>query len=174
MVKGEQMAEITVKKIPSHVVYKAEYDIRGISDFFNLETGENYLYDLQYLMEAENPAVNVPDFDNDYNYFEYPYGRNGDGTIHVVYRDMVDRMGRDNAKGSYVFEEMPEIKAAVLEHTGSFDSVGEGFEKVYEWIRENGYEIAGKGRISAIHGPWDRDNENEYVNECQVPVKAAE
>lgn len=167
------MTEITLKTIPAHVVYKAEYDIRGISDFFNLETGENFLYDLQYLMEAENRDVNVPDFDNDYNYFEYPYGSNGNGTIHVVYRDMVDKMGKDNAKGAYVFEQMPEIQAAVIAHTGPFDTVDRGFRKLYAWIRENGYEIAGKGRISAIHGPWDRENANEYVSECQVPVKAA-
>ena len=41
------MAEVTIKKIPAHIVYSAEYDIHDFMDFFDLETEANQLYDLQ-------------------------------------------------------------------------------------------------------------------------------
>lgn len=169
--RGDIMAEVEIRTIPAHVVYRAEYDVKGVDDFFDPETDRNILYDLQYLMEDENPDVHVPEDGEDYNYFEYPYPENPDGTVHIVYRDMVDVMGKDNADGAYAFEQVPEIEAAVLYHVGRFDSVGDGFARVYDWIEANGYEIAGPGRVSAIHGPWDRENPDEYANECQVPVR---
>jgi len=165
------MAEVTIRKIPAHVVYSAEYDIMDFMDFFDPETGSNQLYDLQLEMEADNPAVTVPEIGEDYNYFEYPVKRNEDETMHVVYRDLVDRMGKDSPKGSYRFLEIPEVTAACLMHKGPFRSFEEGFAELFGWLKDNGYETEGKGRISAINGPWDTESEENYVNECQIIVK---
>ena len=141
-------------------------------DFFNPETDENELYDLQLEMEADNPGVTVPEIGEDYNYFGYPVRRNADGTMHVVYSDLVDKMGSDSPSGSYRFFEVPEVTAACYMHQGPFDSFEEGFAVVMDWLKANGYGTEGKGRLSAIHGPWDRDNEADYVNECQIIIKA--
>ena len=165
------MAEITVKKIPAHTVYRAEYDVSSFMDFFDSETDGNILYDLQFEMEEDNPNVNVPEMGDDYNYFDYPVKGNADGTMHVVYNDMVDKAGKDSPKGSYRFASVPEVTAVCMEQKGPLDTFEEGFQNVLEWIRANGYETEGKGRISAIHGPWDRDNEDDYVNECQIIIK---
>lgn len=164
------MAEIIIKKIPAHAVYTAEYDVDSLNDFFNPETGENILYDLQYLMEDENPDVHVPEDGEDYNYFEFPFPASGDKK-HVVYHDMVDKTGKDNPDGKYYFQEVPEITAATLMYQGPYDTIGEGFDQVFKWIEENGYCQDGVARASAVNGPWDRDDENDYVTECQVPVK---
>ncbi len=166
------MADVTIRKIPAHIVYRAEYDVNSLMDFFNPETDENELYDLQLEMEADNPGVTVPEIDEDYNYFGYPVRRNADGTMHVCYSDMVDKMGDDSKSGSYRFFEVPEVTAACYMHQGPFDSFEEGFAIVKDWLKANGYETEGKGRLSAIHGPWDRENEAEYVNECQIIIKA--
>lgn len=164
---------ISIRKISACTVYRAEYDINGVEDFFNMDTGENMLYDLQYLMEAENPNVIVPELGDDYNYFEYPMEENQDGTRHIIYRDMTIGRGHDSPSGAYVFESAPEICAAVLLHKGPFNSIGTAFASVYDWIEKNGYTVDGPGRCSAIHGPWDRDDPEEFVNEIQVPVKEA-
>ena len=165
------MSDITIRKIPSCIVYTAEYDVPGVDSFFDEETGDNALYDLQYLMEAENPDVHVPDIPDDYNFFFYPLEKNPDGTIHVIYCDMVDKAGTDSPSGAYRFTEIPEIQAAVLMHKGAFDTIDKGFALVQQWVKDNGYEICGPGRISAVHGPWDREDPNEYVNELQIPVR---
>ena len=165
------MADVTIRKIPAHIVYTAEYDVNSFNDFFDTETDENRLYDLQLEMEADNPGVTVPEIGEDYNYFDYPISRNSDGSMHVVYSDMVDVSGRDSPAGSYAFAEVPEVTAACCMHQGPFDTFEEGFAVVLEWLKANGYETEGKGRLSAIHGPWDRETEDEYVNECQIIIK---
>jgi hypothetical protein len=49
------------------------------NSFFDFETGKNILYDLQYLMQNENPDVIVPEVNKgDYNFFEYPLEENPD------------------------------------------------------------------------------------------------
>ena len=169
--KNNIMNEIQIKTIPAHAVYSAEYDIKSFMDFFDPETDGNQLYDLQFEMEADNPDVHVPEIGEDYNYFEYPVRRNEDGTIHVIYCDLVDKVGKDSPAGSYRFREIPEVKAACYMHQGPFDSFEDGFAVVLDWIRANGYETDGIGRLSAIHGPWDRDSEDEYVNECQIIIQ---
>lgn len=161
---------ITIKTIPAHFVYRAEYDQKSIMDFFDMETDENILYDLQELMESENPEVKVPDDGTDYNYWQLPLHENPDGTKHIIYRDMVDRMGQDSPSGAYVFEEVPEATVAELIHTGSYETVEKVYYRVIDWAEQNGYSVAGPGRCSAVNGPWDRDDPEEFVNEIQVPV----
>ena len=165
------MNEIRIRRIPSCIVYTAEYDVNSVEDFFDPETGDNLLYDLQYQMEAENPDVHVPDIPDDYNFMYYPSRMNPDGTMHIVYCDMVDKKGVDSPTGAYRFVEIPEIEAACLMHQGNNDSIPEGYARLEGWIRDNGYEICGDGRTSAIHGPWDREDPDEYVNELQIPVR---
>ena len=165
------MSEVIVRTIPACFAYTAEYDVKGMEDFFDVETGGNILYDLQYEMEADNPDVRLPELGEDYNCFMYPMDKNPDGTIHIVYFDMVYNKGIDSPKGSYKFCDIPEIEAATMRHKGRFHTFDSGFEKLYKWIEENGYEICGKGRISAINGPWDTEDPDDYVNELQVPVR---
>lgn len=161
------MKNVEIKVIPAHIVYLAEYDLQnGMADLVDPYTGKNELLELQFLMEKENPGVNVPE--DDYNYIEYPIAKNDDGTMHLVYSDKVDKIGKDNPDGKYRFVVVPEVRAAVYEHVGPFSTIDDGFKYVFEWIDDNGYKSTGKGRISAVHGPWDREKEEEYSNECQI------
>ena len=45
------------------------------------------------------------------------------------------------------------------------------FVKVLEYIEENGYEICGNIRESYIDGVWNKDNQEEWLTEIQVPVR---
>ena len=51
------MAHVEIKIIPEHVAYTAEYTVKDYNDFYNDETGENLLADLDELMHAENPGA---------------------------------------------------------------------------------------------------------------------
>ena len=91
--------------------------------------------------------------------------------MHVVYYDMVDRKGKDNPDGKYRFVDRPQIKALVIPWEGPNPSVPEGIARAFALVKEAGLEIAGDTRVSAIHGPWDREDEKEYLVEIQIPVK---
>ncbi len=166
------MAEIRIKTIPGHFAYTAEYDVEDYNDFFDPNTGENVLLDLEHMMHGENPDVIVPDEPEDYNYFEHPAGQIPRPPMRVRYFDMTESLGTDSRAGAYRFVKKPAIQAACMEHQGAYETIGSGYEAVFKWIKANGYQVAGPGRSSAIHGPWDRGaDRDQYVIEIQIPIK---
>lgn len=160
-----------IREIPAHIAYTAEYDVGSYNDFFDPQAGTNDLQDLEDLMHEDNPDVVVPEIPNDYNYFTHPAGIVPQSPMHVVYYDMVDRKGKDNPDGKYRFVDRPQIKALVIPWEGPNPSVPEGIARAFALVKEAGLEIAGDTRVSAIHGPWDREDEKEYLVEIQIPVK---
>lgn len=163
------MKRVEIKIIPEHVAYTAEYDVKNYNDFFNEETGDNILADLDERMHAENPGVLVPETPDDYNYFTHEAGMPVKSPMHIRYFDKVNKAGKDTKL--YKFVTVPEAKAATMFHEGPFEEVGETYNMLYEWIIENGYFVSGDGRSSCIHGPWDRSSRSEYLIEVQIPIK---
>lgn len=163
------MAEVELKVIPAHIAYAAEYEVRDYNDFFDEATGANKLADLEERMHKDNPDVRVPKMPNDYNYFVHAAGERVTSPMRIRYHDMVDKAGRDGK--DYRFVQMPQITAATMLHRGPFERIGETYAALYRWISEQGYEIAGDGRSSAIDGPWNRQNRSDYLMEVQIPVK---
>ncbi|MCR5035596.1 MAG: hypothetical protein K6B42_09320 [Clostridia bacterium] len=163
--------ELEIRVIPEHIAYTAEYDVDCYDDFFDVSTGANDLQDLEDLMHEDNPDVVVPEIPNDYNYFTHPAGEVPEGGMHVRYYDMVDRKGRDDSEGRYRFVTVPVVRAAVMIWKGPNRTIPKGIARAFALVKEAGFEIAGDTRVSAIHGPWDREDENEYLVEIQVPVK---
>ena len=42
------------------------------------------------------------------------------------------------------------------------------------YVEENGYEICGNIRENYIDGVWNKDSQEEWLTEIQVPVKKRE
>ncbi len=71
------------------------------------------------------------------------------------------------------FRHLPEVKAACIFHKGSYSKFPETYEIVLRFVEENGYEIAGAIRENYIDGVWNKDSEEEWLTEIQVPVRLA-
>ena len=67
--------------------------------------------------------------------------------------------------------QLPEVeKMARVVHHGSFDSLGEAYSTLLEWIEKHKYQIAGSTR--EIYLQYERNgNPNEYVTEVQIPIE---
>lgn len=165
------MTDIKIKEIPEHIAYTAEFDIDDYYDFFDFETDSNSLVNLEELMHRENPGVNVPEIPDDYNYFTHPQGVVPKGRMHIHYYDMVDRAGMDNADGKYRFVVVPKIRAACMMHRGSFRDIDKTLRSAFLGIRKAGFTVCGDSRISAIHGPWDRESWSDHLVEIQIPIE---
>lgn len=162
------MDDIKIKVIPAHIVYTREYAIKDYNDFFDEETGDNILADLEELVLLQNPQVHVPDMPDDYNYFTHSKGEIPGQNMNVTYSDMVDARGADSAE--YSFRSVPETTVAAMLHKGPFETIGETYQKIYDWIESSEYEVLGGGRSSTIDGPWNRDSREDYLTEVQIPV----
>lgn len=69
------------------------------------------------------------------------------------------------------FKEYPQIQAACIYHRGSYSDFPRSYTAVLRYIEENGYEICGSIRENYIDGVWNKDKEDEWLSEIQIPVK---
>lgn len=68
------------------------------------------------------------------------------------------------------FRTIPETRAACIYHKGSYRDFPKTYEVILRYIEENGYEICGNIRESYIDGVWNKDSEEEWLSEIQIPV----
>ena len=73
-------------------------------------------------------------------------------------------------RGCLRFRTIPEIRAAYIYHKGSYRDFPKTYEVILRYIEENGYEICGNIRESYIDGVWNKDSEDEWLSEIQIPV----
>lgn len=73
-------------------------------------------------------------------------------------------------RGCLQFRTIPEIRAACIYHKGSYRDFPKTYEVILRYIEENGYEICGSIRESYIDGVWNKDSEEEWLSEIQIPV----
>ena len=71
------------------------------------------------------------------------------------------------------FRELPEITAACIFHKGSYSNFSESYAAILRFIEENGYKICGNIRDNYIDGIWNKDREEDWLSEIQIPVSRA-
>ena len=73
-------------------------------------------------------------------------------------------------RGCLRLRTIPETRAACIYHKGSYRDFPKTYEVILRYIEENGYEICGNIRESYIDGVWNKDSEDEWLSEIQIPV----
>lgn len=61
-------------------------------------------------------------------------------------------------------------KAACIFYKGSYNTLHKSYAMLLQYIEENGYEICGSIRESYIEGVWNKESEQEWLTEIQIPV----
>lgn len=70
------------------------------------------------------------------------------------------------------FQVFPKVEeAACMFHKGSYDTFPRSYEKVLRYIEENGYKVCGNIRESYIDGIWNKESEEDWLSEIQIPVR---
>ena len=70
------------------------------------------------------------------------------------------------------FKEIEEVKEAVcILHKGPYSELGKTYSYVFKWIEDNNYELIDNPRESYIDGIWNKESEEEWLTEIQIPVK---
>ncbi len=153
--------EILVKEIPSYVVYYREGIIKNyeaISEFV-LETGK----------EVTNVNPNLKCIEPGYCYVNYLDHGYKEENVKIRYVEAVQEMGKESE--NIKFTKSNSIKAVCIYHKGSYSKLGESYNKILKYVENNGYEIAGEIRESYIDGCWNKESEEDYLTELQVPIE---
>jgi effector-binding domain-containing protein len=61
-------------------------------------------------------------------------------------------------------------KMACVVHNGSFNTIGETYKAISQWIEKNNYKIDGPVREIYHKGEWATNKPEEYVTELQFPL----
>ncbi|MDD4847868.1 MAG: MerR family transcriptional regulator [Bacteroidales bacterium] len=70
------------------------------------------------------------------------------------------------------FKELPIVEQALcFQHYGPYQKFPESWAKIYAFLEENGYQIIDFPRFCYIDGIWNKEDENEWLTEIQVPIK---
>jgi DNA-binding transcriptional MerR regulator/predicted transcriptional regulator YdeE len=61
-------------------------------------------------------------------------------------------------------------EAACVFHKGPYSTLRETYNKLFQWVEAKGYHVADNPRESYIDGIWNKDDQEEWLTEVQVPV----
>ena len=152
--------EITIKKIPSYVVYYRDGVISNLSKLteFVLETG--------ILCAKANPTLKC--IHPDYCYVSYLDGEYREKDLMIRYAQAVENIGveADGVK----FIEIPEVEVVSIYHKGSYEKIRESYDIILKFIETNGYQLTDHVRECYIDGCWNKENEEDYLTEIQFHV----
>lgn len=70
------------------------------------------------------------------------------------------------------FKKLDSVPTAVcILHKGSYSTLGAAYSFAFKWIEENKYEIVDNPRESFIDGIWNKEKEEDWLTEIQIPIK---
>ena len=69
------------------------------------------------------------------------------------------------------YKEFSEVEVASIYHKGPYALLPKAYSEILRFIDENGYEINGNIRENYIDGIWNKDSEDEWLTEIQIPIK---
>lgn len=69
------------------------------------------------------------------------------------------------------FKTMPATNVASAYHRGSYADFHETYSELIRYIEDNGYKISGPIRECYIDGIWNKESEEEWLTEIQIPIE---
>lgn len=156
---GSIRIPVLVKTVPETTVAYMEARIDNYDRIFELmpRMGE--------IMEKAGCECALPEYCFT-NYLEPGY-KEEDILIEICEAVTCSKEEMDGLK----FKTLPAISVACAFHRGSYENFHETYGEIIRYIENNGYEISGPIRESYIDGVWNKESEEEWLTEIQIPVK---
>lgn len=162
ILKENRMKEsIFIKDIPSCTVYYKDGIIGSFGDIMNfvLSAGEECI--------KNNPGLKCTT--PEYCFVSYLDGEYREKDMKIRYAEAVETVGKESE--NVKFMQIPPITAVCISHKGSYSGLRKSYNAIMKYIEENDYEIADLPRECYIDGCWNKEKEEDYITEIQVPVK---
>ncbi len=127
------------------------------------------LFDIMPRMGAEMERVGCVCQEPEYCFTHYLDGEYKEEQVQVETCEAVTEIKEDTEILKFkVFQEVKE--AACIFHKGPYESLSKAYSKLLKFIEDNGYEICGHPRESYIDGVWNRESEEDWLTEIQIPI----
>ncbi|MGB3905230.1 MAG: MerR family transcriptional regulator [Anaerolineae bacterium] len=150
--------EVVLKKVPAMLIASVRDVISTYGDISQLYS-EVFKYTGRRRARPAGPALSI--------YYDEGYREQDiDVAAAVPVSKELPSGDRVKVRELAAVEEM-----ACIVHKGSYDTMGEAYNKLLAWIEANGYRICGPNREVYIKGPGLLTKPSKYVTELQIPVE---
>lgn len=156
----EENYHMVIKRLPEVIVASTRKVIPDFNALFSLAP------EMGAAMEKAGCVCAVPDYCfNIYHDNEYR-----EENIDIEVCEAVTEMKEDVGDLKFkCFAEVPE--AVCTMHKGSYANIPKAYAAAIKFVEDNGYEIIDSPRESYIDGLWNKEREEEWLTEIQIPVK---
>ena len=161
MEDNEMKYQVTEKVIPERIVCTADTTLKSYSDIMQWIPSVG-----QECLEL-NPGIKCSE--PPYEFCEYLDGEYKETDIRIRHNEAVTAFGKENEH--IRFKILPETKALSIYHKGSYQSIGEAYAFLMKYAEQNGYMTAGLARECYIDGIWNKESEEDWLTEIQLPIE---
>lgn len=159
--KGQKIMEIIIKTLPAIIVASHRQVIQSYNELFEL---------CPNIIGPEMQRLGCICTEPGYCFTIDHNKEYSETNIDIEYCEAVAEKKTDS--DLVQFKELPVVKmAACVNHMGAYTALPDTFAKLYDYLEQNGYEIIDHPRFSYIDGVWNKDSENEWLTEIQVPIQ---
>ena len=153
--------QITIKNIPASIVYYSQTTLKKREEILS------WIPEVGKACKELNPSLKCTE--PYYGFCEYLDGEYKEEDVWVRYSEAVMEMGKES--DSICFKELPATKVLSIYHCGSYDHMEQAYSSILKYAREIGYKITGLPRESYIDGIWNKEKEEDWLTEIQVPIQ---
>jgi len=126
----------------------------------------SFVFRFAELCQQSNPQLRCSE---DYCFVTYTCPEYQEKDIELTYSQQVDEAGKETDE--IKFRDLEETVAVCVKHYGSYDRLGEAYAFAMGVIQKEGYEISDSARECYIDGCWNKENEEEWLTEIQIPIR---
>ena len=151
----------TLKDLPECIVYSKRMTIPSYDAYFEV------LPALGQKMTEKYPDLQCAK--PEYCFIVYLDGEYKEKDINVEYCEAVTEMKPDF--DDIHFKKMASVPAVTVMHKGPYAGLANAYAFAFQWIEENGMLVADSPRESYIDGIWNKESEEDWLTELQIPIK---
>lgn len=156
--------QIVVKELPRVLVYSKRKVVASYDEYFELmpEIGRTLAEINPGLKCAADPA---------YCFIMYHDGEYKERDIDIEFCEAVSDVGNEKLPEGMAFKTVERVpEAACVLHKGPYSRLPEAYAAVFKWIEDNDCIPADFPRESYIDGIWNKESEDDWLTELQVPI----
>ena len=153
--------QVVEKVIPQQIVYFSETVLKKYNDCMKwIPSIGKECFELNPEIMCTEPQ---------YEFCEYLDGEYKETDIHIRYSKAASAVGKEN--GNIKFKTLPETRVLSIYHKGSYNKIGEAYAFFMKYAEEKGYIVSGLSRECYIDGIWNKESEEDWLTEIQLPVE---
>ncbi|MGG7176830.1 MerR family transcriptional regulator [Clostridium paraputrificum] len=163
MIKGDvkYMYTPVIRELPEVIVASMRQVVKSYNDFFYL---------CPKVMGKEMGRLGCKCAAPEYCFNIYHDGEYKEKDIDVEICEAVTELKEDTEIIKFKVINKVEKAVCVL-HKGPYSRLREAYIFAFKWIEENNYNVIDNPRESYIDGIWNKDTEENWLTEIQIPIE---